>query len=315
MQEETFQDCLKYWKNSDGYTKFWPNLAEKWNYKDGETLRQYFKLERKRRGIKKEESNKIITNSPKILLFDVETSPLTTFCWRIYDQIIQPDAIISDWFVFSYAAKWLFDDRIFSGVLTPKEAIERSDKRVVGSIWELLNSADIVISHNGDKFDIKKLNTRFLMHDINPPMAYRSIDTLKVVRDNFSFSSNKLDYINGLLGLGQKTETNFELWKKCFYGDSESLKKMCEYNENDVLILEELYLKVRPWIKNPPNFGLYVETCEKICPHCGSTNLNWQGYYTTTLGKYQAFRCSNCGAIGRSKQNELTPQKRKSLVR
>jgi DNA polymerase elongation subunit (family B) len=233
----------------------------------------------------------------------------------VYDQVIQPTAVISDWFVFGYAAKWLFDSEIYSDVLTPKEAIDRNDKRVVGKIWDLLNKADIIVGHNSNRFDIKKLNTRFLLHNISPPLPYRSIDTLKVIKENFSFSSNKLDYVNGFLGLGQKTEVDFQLWKECFYGNESSLKTMLKYNENDVFILEELYLKVRPWIKAHPNLGLYIDTDEIVCKNCGNSNLTWKGYYMTPLGKYRGFTCDNCGAIGRSSHNELSPQKRKSLAR
>ena len=36
------------------------------------------------------------------------------------------------------------------------------NKRVLKSIWNLLDEADIVIGHNGDRFDLRKLRWRFI---------------------------------------------------------------------------------------------------------------------------------------------------------
>ncbi len=253
---------------------------------------------------------KVKKKNPAILLFDIEALPMSVFVWGLYKQRISPDNIISDFVVLSWSAKWLFDDKIMSDALTSDEALNKDDSRVVGNIWTLLNEADIIIAHNAKGYDVGKLNARFLYHGFAPPNHYQVIDTLSVLRKAFKISSNSLDYATKFLGLEQKTHPGFNTWKQCFLGDPRALKEMQTYNENDVLILEELYTRIRPWIENHPNLGLYVDTTEPVCPNCGSTNLFWNGTYKTQLGEYQAFRCE-CGAIGRSKVNNL----KKVLVR
>ena len=89
---------------------------------------------------------------------------------------------------------------------------------------------------------------------------------------------------------------------------------MVEYNKNDVGILEETYVRLRPFIKNHPNVALYVDCEEPLCRNCGSEDLNWNGFYPTPANKYLAFRCNGCGAIGRSKTSALSKSKRKNLT-
>ena len=186
------------------------------------------------------------TSPAKILIFDVETAPLRSYTWGLWKQNVQPNQIISDWFMLTWAAKWLFDNDVYSDRLTPKEAINQNDKRISQSIWNLINEADIIIAHNAVKFDVKKLNTRFLINGLNPPMPYQVIDTLQHLRKRFNISSNRLDYVNKVLGIGRKMETGgFELWDGCLKGNPDSLKKMEKYNIKDVKILEEKYLRIR----------------------------------------------------------------------
>jgi len=106
------------------------------------------------------------------------------------------------------------------------------------------------------------------------------------------------------------------LWKSCLNGDKEALDKMREYNINDVLILEENYLRVRPWIKNHPNIGLFVDNNKLTCANCGSTNLvKANSNYTTTVNSYETYRCKNCGAIaGRLRKSSITSEKRQHVL-
>ena len=321
MNSAIFEEIYSSWKNNfddgTGYSFF----AKKFGYETSEGLRSAFRRWRKQRGLRREDNiieNKTIASNKtnaKILCFDVETSPICALVWGIWDQNIYTDAIINDWHLLSWSAKWLFDDHVMSDVLTPEEALKHDDSRIVKKIWNLLNTCDITISHNGDKFDCKRLNTRFLFHGLPPVSKYKSIDTLLVAKSNFNFTSNKLDYINQYLGLPQKTETGMELWKKAYFGDAKSLKDMEEYCSNDVEILEDLYLKLRPYIHNHPNLNLWSEENVSICPNCGSENINWHGHYYTYTGRYKSFTCSDCGANGRARYTDLDKEKRKTVVR
>jgi len=258
----------------------------------------------------------IINTSAKVLILDIETAPLMVFVWNIWQQNVGIHQIINDWFCFTWAAKWLFEDKVYSGRLTSKEALERNDKRIMQGIWELLNQADIVITHNGDKFDLPRLNTRFLLHGMPPALPYQSIDTLKAVKRQLAFISNKQEYINMSLGTPRKVDTGgFELWDKCYKGDVESLKKMEEYNVGDVTSLEENYLKLRPYIKPHPNMGLFILDEHERCPSCGSNDLTETGKsYMTTVSSYESLRCNNCKAVGRRRKSNLTVKERRNIL-
>jgi len=240
----------------------------------------------------------------KVLFFDIETLPMKTYAWSLKTDYINPSMVIEDWCVLSWAAKWMFDPDVMGEVLTPKQAISRYDQPILEQMWSLLDEADIVIGHNSKGFDHKKLNTRFLMNGFMPPAPYKTIDTLQVARSNMAFSSNKLDYINQCLGIHQKQETDLALWKDCDKGDSKALQRMLEYNKNDVVILEELYIKFRPWIPNHPSMKPYVTKDTDICP-CGNTELVWLDKpYRTNIKSYKSWRCPLCGSIGRSSRPE-----------
>ena len=240
----------------------------------------------------------------RVRILDVETAPLRSYTWGLWDQTVGIPQILSDWFMLTWSAKWLFEDEIFSDKLTPKEALGEDDKRISKTIWKLVDEADVIIAHNALKFDVKKLNSRFVINGLDAPMPYQVIDTLAHVKKRFSFSSNKLDYVNELLGLGQKMPTGgFKLWDGCMRGNQEALDKMELYNIGDVKILEETYLRIRSWIKPHPNLGLFVVDNANACPACGSEKITFNDkVYATTSNLYELFRCDDCGSIGREKK-------------
>lgn len=115
-------------------------------------------------------------------------------------------------------------------------------------IRRLLNEAEIVIGHNSDSFDHKKINARMLFWGMKPPSPYRTIDTLKIARQKFAMLSNKQDDIGKYLGTGRKIKTDKNLWLDCIKGNKRALKDMAQYNAQDVVLLEKNYLKLRPWM-------------------------------------------------------------------
>ena len=259
----------------------------------------------------------VVNTSAKVLILDIETAPIRGYMWGIWNQNIQPDNITSDWFCLTWAAKWLFEDKVYSAKLTSKEAIAEDDSRIILGIWKLVNEADIVIAHNGQKFDMPKLNSRFIINKLHPPLPYQQIDTLLHIRRQFGFTSNKLDYVNKLLNLPRKKENSgMPLWIGCCNGDTKCLKEMLDYNIEDVRILEETYLRIRAWIKPHPNMGLFIlDETESRCPSCGSNDLSSEGKeYKTTANSYEQFRCNNCGSVGRKRLGNLTIKQRRHLT-
>ncbi len=318
MDFKTFDEIYSLWCNKFENEKFWTKeLANKYGFTSEEAMRSWFKRIRQSRGLEKpKKKNDFVfkPNLPKVLLFDLETSPLISFHWGLWNQNIQPDRIISDWFIISWSAKWLFSDKTFSDVLTPEEALQKNDERIVRSLWDAINSADILIAHNGKGFDIPRSNTRFLYYRLAPPKYSKVIDTLEVAKKNFGFTSNSLDHICGYLNLEKKKETDFSLWKKCLDGDPKALKEMNFYNCNDVQILEDYYVIIRPWIRPHPNFGLWGDGDGMVCPNCGSKLLSENGKYFTQVSVFKSYRCDDCGALSRAKQNQLTKEERKNIL-
>lgn len=237
-------------------------------------------------------------NSGKILLVDIETAPILARIWRVWQENIAIDQIKNDWFILCWSAKWLNSNEVIGERVTGKEARKNDDSRIMKILWKLFNEADIIIGHNGDDFDVPKVRTRFILNGLPPTSPFRTIDTVKIARKQFSFTHNKLDYLAKIFGFNRKLKTDFDLWIKCVQGDDKSLQYMLDYNKLDVLILEEVYLKLRPWIKSHPNLNMYQS--EIGCSTCGSLNTTFKGYYTTQVNKYKSFLCNDCGAYSRA---------------
>lgn len=240
-----------------------------------------------------------------ILIFDLETAPMSAYVWGRWNQNIQLDATISEWFVLCWSAKWLYSDYILSDRLTSEEAINEDDSRIMKSLWTLIDQADVIIAHNARGADVKWMNTRFILNGLQPPKPYHIIDTLDVAKREFKFSSNKLDALAGYFGIEHKLDTNFNLWKRCLKGDQRALDYMCEYNKVDVEILEEVYIRMRPWIKNHPNMANILEYKDDRCSYCNSKRVQkMEGkYYYTNVGKYELYRCDSCGGVSRGRIN------------
>lgn len=253
----------------------------------------------------KRDAREFTRKIPKILIFDLETAPMSAYVWGRWNQNINLEATISEWFILCWSAKWLYSNEVMSRRLTSEEALNEDDSRIVKDLWKLINEADIIIAHNAKQADIKWMNTRFIMSGLAPPKPYHIIDTLEVAKKNFGFSSNKLDALAGYFGIEHKLDTNFKLWKECLQGNEESLKYMELYNKMDVEILQQVYIVLRPWIKNHPNCGNLLSSDTPICSSCASKNLEVipDKYYYTSIGKYELYRCKDCGSISRGRVN------------
>lgn len=240
-------------------------------------------------------SGKVKRYIPKILTWDVETSYMVmeynTYDLKVYLSRHSIDHIKEDWFMLGAAWKFLGDKSVGCISVCPKDP--KNDYEVIQVLHDVLSQADIIIGHNSDAFDIKKFNARAIKHGLPPIAPKKTIDTLKIARQNFKFSSNTLRYICNYLGLEAKDES--PNWVKCVEGDDEELRYMRKYNKQDVIVTEQLYLKLRAYMKNHPNLNTF--TGEDNCPTCGSDELLIkQDHRHTRTGKYEQFQCAGCGA-------------------
>lgn len=227
----------------------------------------------------------------KILLLDIETSPNLAHVWGLWQQNVGTNQLLEASETLCWAAKWYGEKTIyFSGINKDDPSV------VIAQIHQMLEEAEVVIHYNGKKFDIPTLNKEFLLHGFPSPAPYKQIDLLRVVRSNFKFPSNKLDYVAQRLGLGKKVKhEGHELWIKCMNGDPVAWTKMERYNKQDVVLLEKVYDKLLPWIKSHPNHNLYNDM-EHSCPNCGSSKLQRRGTNCTVGGVYQRYQCTSCGS-------------------
>jgi DNA polymerase elongation subunit (family B) len=254
--------------------------------------------------------------TPKVLVLDIETARMIVGVWKLgYKEVIGQDQVIKDWFIYGWAAKWLFDAKVMRDFVTPEEATARDDKRICESLWAIVDEADIIITHNGIKFDMPKISTRFFLNGLPPFSSYQNIDTYRIASKQFGFSSNALNYIAQIALHREKVKTTYSLWVECENAVPESLAFMEEYCVADVCLEEEVYLALRPWIKGHPNLGVLVSTEHPVCPNCGGDSFTETGtVYTTQQNAYSEVRCDSCGAVNRTKKSLITTEQRKNML-
>lgn len=232
----------------------------------------------------------------KVLLYDVETSPNLAFCWGKYEQNVLGD-FIKERQIISFAWKWLDEKEVHCLALPMFPSYKKKpddNKALILRLHELISRADVVVGHNVNCFDDQMANTDFILHGLKPPPPHKSVDTLAVARAKFRFNSNKLGDLGKRLGLGEKVHTGgFELWAGCLRGDKKSWAKMVEYNKGDVVLLEKIYLKMRPWMTAHPNMNSADNHVG--CPVCRSTKLTRRGWVIVAGGRRMRFQCMNCG--------------------
>lgn len=235
---------------------------------------------------------------PKTLVIDIETSPLVTYTWGLFNQNISIGQIVEPQRMLSFAARWYGQKKVLF-----YSEFHHGRKEMVQAAWDLLNEADILVHFNGKRFDVPHLNREFLEAKLPPPAPYSQVDLYQAAKRQFRFPSNKLDYIVQQLDLGSKVKhTGFELWIGCLKGDKESWALMKKYNIGDIAVTESLYEELLPWIPQHPNVGLYTGV-DDACPACGSDQLKPQGFAFTNLGKFQRWVCAKCGKWSKSKKN------------
>lgn len=252
------------------------------------------------------------------IIFDIETSPDAREIYKRLPSIgswpgrtmkTQNHNIIS----IAYKQLGSKQTRVLSG-WDLNEDWHVNDQPLVSEMWHILQDATEVVTHNGIKFDWKAINMKLLKHDMPPLPKIKHVDTCTVARHTLSFYSNKLDDIADYLGVGQKISwTNkWDLWYKIAFGEAaiKDLKLMERYNIQDVDLLEQVYLKLRPYIGNKClNKNVIKDANNPICHTCGSDNLKKWGMAPSGQGMYQRMLCLDCNTW-----NKLYKNKKKTGV-
>lgn len=315
MTDDVFQVCLEQWTSSTGNQAFWQELADRFGFISAESIRSAFKRERIARGIVKVH-NRTIQQNPVIGIMDFEALPLKIegYLFGIRDQYINYDMVARDTRMLSWAGKLAGDNRIFSDIMTPKEAVEYDSYRVTQSARQFVNACDFIIGHNWNSYDGKLLNTELAYNHI-APVDYTAIDTLSLLRKHFRLPSYKLADVNKQFGIRNKlSNEGFSLWKRCANGEQSALAEMLYYNEGDILATEDLFYRIAPYVsKSLPNFDVHRIGMPKQCV-CGNQHFQNGTYMYTVGGKFSRLTCTNCGAIYKGRKNLLTKEERRLLA-
>lgn len=256
---------------------------------------------------------------PRVLIVDIETAPMVAHVWDLFDQNVALNQIVKDWHLLSWSAKWLNDPASKVMYMDQRNAKNiEDDKKLLEGIWKLLDQADIVLGQNSKRFDIKKLNARFVMNEMQPPSSFKQLDTLVIAKKHFAMTSNKLEYLTNKLckkykKLKHKKFPGHALWTECLKGNKEAWNEMERYNKHDVLATEELYKVFQGW-DNTINFNLYIDDNDVTC-NCGSKNFRQNGHAYTASGKFKRYKCKDCGAEMRGTNDQFSKDKKKSLRR
>lgn len=257
----------------------------------------------------------------KVLFLDIETAPAQGFFWgHVYEtNVIKVNRPA---FLLSYAWKWMGEKKIHFKSLRDyplyKENLE-NDYYLLRDLRDLMDESNVIIAHNGDKFDIRVIQGRFIRYGIKPPSFFRTVDTLKVCQSQFKIESNRLNFVADYLGIGRKLpHTGLDLWERCMQGQDAAWDMMGRYNKHDIFLLEGVYDVIRPYIKNHPNLNLYTMPVpvdnEPVppCPTCQSTHTKKRGIYTSNARHYQQYLCHSCGRNYHS--NKCLKEKKKTMA-
>lgn len=228
--------------------------------------------------------------SPIVYLIDIETSPNLAYVWGKYEQ--NAIAFQREWELLSFAYKRLGSPK--THCIARPDFKDKTDRAITLAVWAVLNEADVVIAHNGDQFDVRKLRAKFVEHGLTPTRPFKTIDTKKIAKSQFMFNSNSLNDLAATLKLGAKMQTGgFDLWLGCMAGDAKAWRKMVKYNRHDVVLLEKVYDRLKAWHPSHPNLPLYED--RPGCPVCSSPRVQRRGFQILKLKKNARFQCQGCG--------------------
>jgi hypothetical protein len=238
--------------------------------------------------------------APRVLLIDIENSPNLAYVWDVWNQNIRPQMLVETKEILCFAFKWLGEEGVFA-----YSQFYDGRKGMLEHLWRVMDEADIVVDYNGSRHDILHINQDLLKAGYGPPSPYKHIDLFKTIKRKFNFTYMTLSHVCEQLGLSSKLDAGgFETWLGCMQSDPDSWDKLIEYNLGDIPPLEELYLRLRPWISPHPNMSLY--SGEFRCTYCGSMNVQRRGWKYTSAGRFRQIMCNDCGGWSRLAKREAT---------
>lgn len=252
-------------------------------------------------------------NGPVILVADIETAPMLAHVWGIWQQNVGMNQIMEEDTILSFAYKYLGDKYTYYTDLR-----SCTEKQLAKNIRDMLDEADIIVGHNFKRFDDKWCVRQCLKYGLAPPSPYKIVDTLLESRKLLRIPSHRMVEVAKFLKCDAQKSSHAKfpghmLWVECMAGNNKAWQEMEDYNRQDVVTNEDVYLKLRPYMRNHPNVGVYQDEEETVCPKCGSKHIHFRGHSYTQTGKFRQFQCQDCGGWGRLRESVRSKSKRKSL--
>ena len=176
----------------------------------------------------------------------------------------------------------------------PRYEKDRTDDKPLLKAFEpIYMSADAILHYNGIRYDEPFVNTRRIVHGLDPLPRKPRIDLLYTAKSTLKIRSKSLDRVAKLLQTkNQKSPVTGQHWVRAMSGYKASLQYISRHCRADVLVLEEVYLRLRGRVYNHPR----VSTDLAACRFCGG-NVIKRGFALTQLkNRPQKVQCKECRA-------------------
>lgn len=224
----------------------------------------------------------------KILIYDIETGRVPAMVWWTGKQYVGHQQLIEEPKIITIAYKWFGEDNVYH--LTWDK--NQSDKDMITQFMKVYNKADMVIGQNNDRFDNRWVNARAMKYDLEVNTLVRSFDIMKETKRLFRLPSYSMAYITKFLGVETKLQhEGVVMWDKIQFGTKEEqveyLQKMVDYNRQDIVATEDMYLSLRKYMGNKVHFGVLNGNEKFTCPNCGSYNVQLYSTQVTPAGTVQ----------------------------
>ena len=248
----------------------------------------------------------------KILTFDIERRPGVYLSWDSTPKFLNRGMQLIRSSTISWAAKWydhgetLYADIDHGETMFTQPEDVRGYREMLQGLSDLLDEADIVVGYNSARFDEPKIRGEFVRLGIREPSPFRTLDLIKTTR-RMGWDYRSLAETASAVGIpddeAKTSHQGFSLWTDCLNGRPEAWALMEEYNRQDVVLTERVMDRLRPYIKDHPNLGLWAGTDQlgnpvPTCPKCGSEDLKYMPGKTARTAQtgYGLLECGDCGA-------------------
>lgn len=244
--------------------------------------------------------------APKVLIYDIETTPLLTYVWRLGEQVIYHHQLVKPWDKYNIICISYMWDTDIKAKTIHWDYKKQDSAKVVREFDKIIKKADIALGKNSDRFDVKHINAQRLIHNLPPLPQWMDYtdDVEKQIRKHFILPSYGLDYISKEFGMGGKVKMDFQDWVDILEKkNKKSFQKMCYYNRKDVEDTKAIWNKIKPYIK--PKFNMSVFYGDIRCTNCGGQNVRKDGTRIKNQSTYQELYCKDhYGYAGRVLLND-----------